>query len=153
LLYVFEDYALDTDRRELRRGGQLLSVEPKVFDFLAHLIANRDRVVSRDDLITAIWNGRIISESALTTCINAARCALGDSGQAQRLIKTRPRKGIRFIGEAREEARIAPVAVADMAVAAAVPALTLPDNPSIAVLPFKQLEWRSAAGVFRGRRG
>jgi TolB-like protein len=139
LLYSFEDYALDTDRRELRRGGELVSVEPKVFDFLAHLIANRERVVSRDDLITAVWNGRIVSESALTTCINAARSALGDSGEAQRLIKTLPRKGIRFIGAVREEARLAAMATPDMVAPRSMPPLTLPDRPSIAVLPFINL--------------
>ena len=87
-----------------RNGGScaeatdLLAVEPKVFDLLVHLIANRERVVSKDDLIAAIWDGRIVSESALTTAINAARAALGDSGEAQRLIKTLPRKGFRFVG-------------------------------------------------------
>ena len=103
MLYFFEDYALDTDRRELRRGDRLLSVEPKVFDLLVHLAGNRERVVSKDDLIAAVWNGRIVSESALTSCINAARAAIGDSGEEQRLIKTLPRKGIRFVGVVREE--------------------------------------------------
>ena len=72
LLYSFDDYGLDTDRRELYRGTSQISVEPKVFDLLAYVIRNRERVVSKDDLIAAIWNGRIVSESALTTCINAA---------------------------------------------------------------------------------
>jgi len=103
LLYLFEDFALDTDRRELRRGGSLVSIEPRVFDLLAHVIENRGRVVSRDDLLAAVWDGRVVSESALTTCINAARTAIGDSGEQQRLIKTLPRKGIRFVGAVREE--------------------------------------------------
>jgi adenylate cyclase len=97
LLYRFEDYGLDTDRRELYRGSSLISVGPKVFDLLAYVIENRERVVSKDDLVAAIWHGRIVSESALTTCINAARAAIGDSGEAQRLIKTLPRKGIRGV--------------------------------------------------------
>ena len=67
MLYLFEDFALDGNRRELRRGDRLLAVEPKVFDLLMHLIANRERVVSKDDLIAAIWDGRIVSDSALTT--------------------------------------------------------------------------------------
>src|SRR6187399_2719798 len=96
--YHFEDYVLDPDRRELRRDSRLLAIEPKVFDLLLHLVSNRDRVVSKDDLIATIWGGRIVSESALTTCINAARTAIGDSGEVQRLIKTLPRKGIRFVG-------------------------------------------------------
>src|SRR5215470_10562106 len=105
LLYRFEDYGLDTDRRELYRGSSLISLEPKVFDLLAYVIENRERVVSKDDLIAAIWHGRIVSESALTTCINAARTAIGDSGEAQRLIKTLPRKGIRFVGVVGEEGK------------------------------------------------
>ena len=89
MIHHFEDYAFDTDRRELRRADHLLSVEPKVFDLLAHLISNRGRVVSKDELIAAIWNGRFISESTLASCINAARTAIGDSGGEQRLIKWR----------------------------------------------------------------
>ena len=103
LRYLFEDYALDTERRELRRGDAPVAVEPKVFDLLAYLIENRERVVSRDDLIAHVWDGRIVSESALARCINAARSAIGDSGEAQRLIKTLPRKGLRFVGAVREE--------------------------------------------------
>jgi DNA-binding winged helix-turn-helix (wHTH) protein len=102
LRYLFEDFSLDTERRELRREGALVAVEPKVFDFLAFLIANRERVVSRDDLIAQVWGGRIVSEAALARCINGARSAIGDSGEAQRLIKTLQRKGVRFVGEARE---------------------------------------------------
>jgi TolB-like protein/DNA-binding winged helix-turn-helix (wHTH) protein/tetratricopeptide (TPR) repeat protein len=100
--YLFEEYALDPDRRELRRGGALVSVEPKVFDLLELAIRERERVVSKDDLIAVVWQGRIVSESALTTCINAARKAIGDSGEVQRLIKTLPRKGIRFVGAVQE---------------------------------------------------
>ena len=132
MLYLFEDFALDGNRRELRRGDRLLSVEPKVFDLLMHLIASRERVVSKDDLIAAIWDGRIVSESALTTAINAARGALGDSGEAQRLIKTLPRKGFRFVGEVWDGPK--PAAAEPLR-----PALSLPDKPSIAVLPFSSL--------------
>jgi len=102
LLFLFDNYALDTDRRELRHGAVAVPVEPKVFDLLAYLIENRERVASKDDLIAAIWGGRIISESALTSRINAARCAIGDTGAEQRLIKTFTRKGLRFVGAVRE---------------------------------------------------
>lgn len=104
MLYEFEDFLLDSARRELRKGGALVAVEPKAFDVIELLVRNRDRVVSKDELLAEIWQGRIVSESALTTCINAARTALGDSGEAQRLLRTSPRKGIRFVGEMRERA-------------------------------------------------
>src|ERR1700722_18842756 len=94
LLYLFDSYVLDGGRRELRRAGALVSVEPQVFDLLEYLIRNRERVVSKDDLIGAIWNGRAISESALSNRVNAARSAVHDSGKAQRLIRTLPRKGV-----------------------------------------------------------
>ena len=112
LLYVFEDYALDTDRRELRHGDAIVCVQPQVFDILEFLIRNRDRVVSKDDMLDAIWAGRIVSDSALTTRINAARAALGDNGADQRLIRTLHRKGVRFVGAVREEQRPADSAAA-----------------------------------------
>ena len=83
--FLFEDYALDTDRRELRRGSALLPVEPQVFDLLAFLVGNRDRVVSRDDMLASVWGGRIVSESTLASRINAARRAIGDTGEQQQL--------------------------------------------------------------------
>jgi DNA-binding winged helix-turn-helix (wHTH) protein/tetratricopeptide (TPR) repeat protein len=103
LLYIFDNYALDPDRRELRSGASAVALEPQVFDLLVYLIRHREHVVSRDELIESIWGGRIVSESALSTRINAARSAIGDSGTEQRLIKTLPRKGVRFVGEVREE--------------------------------------------------
>jgi TolB-like protein/Flp pilus assembly protein TadD len=126
LRYIFGDCAFDTDRRELRRGTRLVAVEPQVFDLLAYLIRHRDRVVSKDDLLATIWQGRAVSESALFNRINAARMAIGDSGERQLLIKTLPRKGLRFVGEVREEPK--PEESRE--------ALALPDRPSIAVLPF-----------------
>jgi len=102
LLYGFDDYVLDTDRHELRRAGEVVAVEPQVFDLLAYLIGNRDRVVSQDDLLAGVWGGRIVSESTLRSRLNAARAAIGDNGQDQRLIRTLPRKGVRFVGPVRE---------------------------------------------------
>jgi TolB-like protein len=139
LRYLFEDCVLDTDRRELRRGADLLSVTPQVFDVLDYLIRNRERVVSKDDLIAAVWEGRIVSDAALTTRINVARNAIGDSGEDQRLIKTLPRKGFRFVGAVQEERTPTVVAVAATHAEAPRSALTLPDRPSIAVLPFTNL--------------
>ncbi|HET6605764.1 MAG TPA: transcriptional regulator, partial [Rhodopila sp.] len=102
VILAFGDHRLDIGRRELRRGTELVDVEPKVFDLLAFLVQRRDRVVTKDDLLQAIWGGRIVSESALTTRLNAARRALGDDGTAQRLIRTFNRKGVRFMGEVTE---------------------------------------------------
>jgi DNA-binding winged helix-turn-helix (wHTH) protein len=108
LLYLFDDYVLDLNRRELRRGPASIAIEPQVFDLLEYLIRHRERVVSRDELIGSIWGGRIVSESALNTRISAARSAIGDNGTDQRLVKTLPRKGVRFVGEVREEQKAAP---------------------------------------------
>ncbi len=101
--FLFADQMLDTERRELRRGSERIAVEPQVFDLLIYLVENRDRVVSKDDLIASIWGGRIVSESTLTSRINAARKAVGDSGQDQKLIRTIARKGIRFVGDVRTQ--------------------------------------------------
>jgi TolB-like protein len=139
LRYLFEEYAFDTDRRELHRGADVVSVAPQVFDLLDYLIRNRERVVSKDDLINAIWNGRIVSDAALTTRLNAARTAIGDSGDEQRLIKTLPRKGFRFVGQVREAQGPAGAAVAEDPEDSLKRALALPDKPSIAVLPFTNL--------------
>jgi adenylate cyclase len=130
--YFFGNCILDTDRRELRRGADTVSIAPQVFDLLAYLVRNRERVVSKDDLIAAVWGGRIVSDAALTTRINVARGVVGDTGEAQRLIKTLPRKGFRFVGPVREEA---PEASAEPP----RPALALPNKPSIAVLAFANL--------------
>jgi DNA-binding winged helix-turn-helix (wHTH) protein len=81
VLYRFEKYVLDTDRRELRQGDELVPLAPQVFDILVYLIHHRDRVVSKEDLLTAIWGGRIVSETALTTRLNGARKAIGDTGE------------------------------------------------------------------------
>jgi len=103
LIYAFEDYSLDTDRRELRRGIDLVPLEPQVFDLLWYLICNRERVITADDLIATVWNGRIVSTSTLNSRIAAVRRAIGDSGDQQRLILTLPRKGHRFVGDVREQ--------------------------------------------------
>ena len=133
--YLFEDYTLDAERRELHRGADIVPVAPQVFDLLEYLIRNRKRVVSKDDLINAVWNGRSVSDAALTTRLNAARCAIGDSGAEQRLIKTLPRKGFRFVGQVREAREVAGPNPGD----APESAPAVPDKPSIAVLPFANM--------------
>lgn len=133
LRYQFEDCVLNTDRRELRRGESLVAVEPQVFDLLTYLIRNRERVVSKDEMLATVWHGRIVSESALFNRINAVRSAIGDTGETQRLIKTLPRRGLRFIAEVHEDV------AADSSTLTASSRLPLPDRPSIAVLPFANL--------------
>lgn len=108
MLFRFREYSLDTDRRELKRGLELVAVEPQVFDLLVYLIRNRERVVSKDDLLEGVWGGRIVSESTLTSRINAARRAVGDSGAEQTLIRTVARKGLRFVGAVTEGAEPPP---------------------------------------------
>jgi DNA-binding winged helix-turn-helix (wHTH) protein/predicted ATPase len=105
MLYFFENFVLDPARRELRRGKELIAAQPQVFDLLEYLITNRDRVVSKDAILDAVWGGRAVSESALTTRINATRTAVGDDGDQQRLIRTIPRKGFRFVGVVQERAK------------------------------------------------
>ena len=134
--YFFEDCVLDTDTRELHRGANPVSITPQVFDLLDYLIRNRDRVISKDDLIDAIWKGRIVSDAAVTTRLNAARSAIGDSGEEQRLIKTLPRKGFRFVGSVLEQQESTSI---DAPEEPRTPALALPDKPSIAVLPFADI--------------
>ena len=131
----FEDIVIDVERRELTRAGGAVHVEPQVFDLLVYLVANRDRVVSKDDVIDAVWGGRIVSDSTLTSRINAARRAVGDSGESQKLIRTIARKGFRFVGVV-QSAVVAADAAAPAEPAAPLP---LPDKPAIAVLPFTNM--------------
>jgi TolB-like protein len=146
LQYQFEDYVLDSGRRELRRGTELIAVEPQVFDLLAFLIHRRDGVVSKDDLMAAIWNGRVVSESALTSRINSARAALGDSGEQQRLIKTLRGKGFRFVGAVGEVEHASRATPASPTTPTGSPPFG--DQPSIAVLPFVNLSGDPAQDYF-----
>ena len=147
LPFVFEDYLLDEERRELTLRGQVVTVGPQVFDLLLLFVNNPDRVLSKDDLLKAVWNGRIVSESTITSHINAVRKAIGDTGEEQRLLRTVARKGYRFVGqirvggngEARQSDRPAidehsPTTPKEMP-----SSLVLPDKPSITVLPFQNL--------------
>jgi len=143
--FHFADYVLDTSRRELRRNSELIAVEPQVYDLLLFLVENRDRVVTKDDLIASVWSGRVISDAALTSRLYAVRKAVGDSGQHQKLIRTIPRKGLRFVGEVHTPSTgdelgdlcaEPPLSESGEATGAA---LTLPDRPAITVLPFANM--------------
>jgi TolB-like protein/tetratricopeptide (TPR) repeat protein len=139
--YLFGDCILDLDRRELTRGSGAVAIGPQVFDLLTFLVQNRERVVSKDDLLDAVWAGRIVSESTLTSHINAVRKAIGDSGEEQRLIRTVARKGFRFVGDVKESRPSDSPVTLNAAPAESqespAPVLTLPDSPSSAALPFQ----------------
>jgi TolB-like protein len=150
--YTFDDYVLDKERRELTRGSKAIAVGPQVFDLLLYLLQNREHVVSKDDLLNGVWGGRVVSESTLTSHINAARKAVGDSGREQRLIRTVARKGFRFVGDVGEMR--APDDVGHLKTEPGesskepVQGLTLPDRPSIAALPFVNLSGDPAQDYF-----
>ncbi|MGY4367432.1 TolB-like protein/cytochrome c-type biogenesis protein CcmH/NrfG [Bradyrhizobium sp. LB1.3] len=136
--FLFRDHLLDTDLRELSREQVPVAVEPQVFDLVVHLMENRDRVVSKDELIDKIWHGRSVSESTLTSRINAARKAVGDSGASQALIRTISRKGFRFVGDV-ETKRGATAPEPGFGAKVLQAPLALPDRPAIAVLPFTNM--------------
>jgi TolB-like protein/cytochrome c-type biogenesis protein CcmH/NrfG len=141
--FHFSDHVLDVALRELTRGGQSVPVEPQVFDLLVHLIENRDHVVTKDDLIETVWDGRIVSESTLTSRINAARKAVGDSGKDQIMIRTLARKGFRFVGDVQQHRGghevHAPAPRLDLTGEPLHPQLPALDRTAIAVLPFANL--------------
>lgn len=143
--FLFADHSLDLDRRELRRDSCAIAVGPQVFDLLAYLITHRPRVVTKDDLFDNVWRGRIVSESTLTSHINAARKAIGDTGQDQRLIRTVPRKGFRFVADVTEVGTVEEESLGkrpgkqSVGAPEAAEAPSLPEKPSIAVLPFENL--------------
>lgn len=152
MIYQFGDCTLDTDRRELRRASAIIEIEPQVFDLLEFFIRQRDRVVSRDDVLEAVWNGRIVSESTLSSRINAARTAIGDDGVSQRLIRTLPRKGLRFVGEVREEQEAPRIEAApadpDGQAEGRWADTGVVDGPSIAVLPFTNMSGDTESDYF-----
>ena len=151
VIYLFAGYSLDSDCRELRRGSDLVPLEPQVFDLLQYLISRRDCVVSKDEIIEGVWNGRIVSESTISSRVTALRRAIGDSGETQRLIRTIQRKGLRFVGDVREEkspsttggkiqgGAFYPRQPAVLSDALLVSGLSLLEHAAIAVLPFNDM--------------
>ena len=135
MIFEFANCELDTGSREVHRDGEVQHVEPQVFDLLRYLIDNREKILSKEDLYAAIWDGRFVSETTLSSRINAARRAIGDNGKKQALIKTLPRRGFRFIGEVtvRDTQETGPQTGSDEALP------PLPNKPSIAVLPFENM--------------
>ena len=103
MIFQFDRYTLDKDRLELRRGEEAIDLEPQVFSVLTYLVENRDQVVSKEELIDAVWDGRIVSDSALNSRINSVRRAVGDDGKTQSVIRTLPRRGFRFVADVTED--------------------------------------------------
>lgn len=134
MIYSFDDYVLDIGQRELRKAGETVAIEPRVFNLLALLIANRERMVSKDEINEKIWDGRIVSEAALSSRISAARTVIGDSGKTQHLIKTIHGQGFRFVGNLEN-------ATPDSGVNSESMPLQAPTPPrhSIAVLKFNNM--------------
>lgn len=167
LEFRFADYAIDPGRHELRRSGEAISIEPQVFDLLVHLLRHRDRTVSKDELFRTVWEGRIVSDAALSSRIKSARKAIGDNGDDQIFIRTVHKRGFRFVGEV-EEMAAARVAAAPASGAgegepahegatlvpapapsdAAVAAMPSGAKPSIAVLPFENLSGDAESAYF-----
>jgi TolB-like protein len=141
MIYTFGHFELDTAQQELRRMGVSLAVEPQVFDVISCLVENRDRLVTRDELIEAVWAGRFVSDTTVTSRIKAARQALEDNGQDQKLIRTAPRRGFRFVADVsvKPEARALEPSLTVRQLVSAEPDLLLPDKPSVAVMPFANL--------------
>jgi adenylate cyclase len=151
LNFRFADFEIDSARQELRRAGAIVHVEPQVFDLLVHLVRNRDRIVSKDELFDAIWQGRTVSEATLSSRISAARRALGDSGNDQSLIRTLHKRGFRFVGDVDDDSSAPDASAIEKAIspqdeahdaAKLVPTrerLPVPDESSIAVPSFENV--------------
>jgi TolB-like protein len=139
--FVFGEYMLDPDRRELTNAVEPIALGPRVFDLLLYLVRHRERVVGKEELLDAVWGGRIVSESTVTSHINAMRKAIGDSGSEQRLVRTVARKGFRFVANVRELALPDDLGRSGQVLSGANGPLELviPKKPSIAALPFLNL--------------
>ncbi len=142
MIYRFGPFELDTAKVELRSGGEVCPVEPQVFALLALLVDNRERLVSKDEIIEKVWDGRVVSEAAVASRIKSARKVLGDDGKTQQFIKTIHRQGFRFVADA----KVARAGVADQGGGKpAVKSAEHTSRPSIAVLPFRPI---GAAGLY-----
>ncbi|MCI0540910.1 MAG: winged helix-turn-helix domain-containing protein, partial [Verrucomicrobiales bacterium] len=144
MVYQFEKFELDMNRVELRALGRPVPVEPQVFSLLAYLVEHRDRMVSKEELHERIWNGRIVSDAALSSRIRSARQAIGDDGRNQRLIRTVHSNGFRFLGTVTSIAEAASTSAPPST--AATPSIM--QRPTIAVLPFANLSGDAAQEYF-----
>lgn len=149
--YVFGNFTIDPGRFELSARGHHLAVEPQVFDVLRHLVENRDRVVSTEELIDKVWSGRIVSDSAIASRVRDVRRALEDDGATQRWIRTIRGRGFRFVGEVEVTPDVEPASAIAEPIVAGLPerseqiASEVLCRPAIAVLPFTDLSDNSGA--------
>jgi TolB-like protein len=144
--FLFAEHELDPRRQELRRSGEAVHIEPQVFDLLSLLVRHHDRIVGKDEILDTIWGGRIVSEAALSSRINAARKAVGDNGNEQIFIRTIHKRGFRFVGKVKEipecgadEEVVAETKPTESTVAASSAQALERRKPCIAVLPFINL--------------
>jgi TolB-like protein len=148
--YLFENFVLDPKRFELREAGVPLPLEPQVFRLLDLLVRNRDRMVSKDEIVAEIWQGRIVSDASISSRVRSARAAIGDDGSTQAMIRTVHGQGFRFIAEVCEQgepARIAAAAAPGALIEPDAVAPALPAKPSIVVLPFRDFGTLTSAGI------
>jgi DNA-binding winged helix-turn-helix (wHTH) protein/tetratricopeptide (TPR) repeat protein len=139
MIYRFDSFELDLATVELRDGGQVRKLEPQVFALLALLVENRERLVSKEEIIDKVWDGRVVSDAAVASRVKSARQALGDDGKAQRFVRTIHGQGYRFVADARasRDTAIWSADSADTAAGAAVKHFDTISRPSLAVLPFR----------------
>ncbi len=148
MLLTIGSCVVDTVTFELRRDGKPVAVEPKVFDFLVMLARNPGRVISRDEIIDTLWSGRIVSEASLSSCVKAARRAVGDDGKAQNVIRTVHGRGFKLVPAAAERLRVE--AGPEKAAVPAGEKLKTPKEPSIAVLPFDVMSSVQGSDIIAG---
>jgi DNA-binding winged helix-turn-helix (wHTH) protein len=147
MIYVFDEFELDPAQVELRRNGIPVHVEPQVFALLVLLVENRERMVSKDEIVEKVWDGRIVSDAAISSRIKSARQALGDRGSSQRAIRTVHGRGLRFVAQVSTIASRGPALPASPRASEAQPVLVGDARPSIAVLPFRLLGSAGPHGV------
>lgn len=139
MIYAFGSCKIDSERLELWHGAEPIAVEPQVFGLLLFLIENRGRVVGKDELIERVWNGRIVSDTTISSRVSAARRAVGDDGKSQAVIKTAPRRGFRFVADVVEVGAAGAPDPETIADAAPPPPFPSAGKPTLAVLPFRSL--------------
>ncbi|HEV7384943.1 MAG TPA: winged helix-turn-helix domain-containing protein, partial [Phenylobacterium sp.] len=145
MIYRFAGFEFDMALRELRCAGGRFGLEPQVFALLRFLIENRDRVVTREEIIQDVWKGRIVSDAVVSSRVKSVRRAIGDDGRAQRLVRTVSKVGFRFVAEVMTSPPAAPLPQTHLV--AGPPSVEPAARPSIAVLRFEAMGAPAAAGI------